>query len=52
MVVVAITKPVTPRNVLKISIDEVVQLSQVVVLPLSVRGDGLPQISWSSAMAS
>jgi hypothetical protein len=52
VVVVAIIKPVQPRNVVEILLDEVAQPPQVVVLPLFLGGDGPPLISWSSAMAS
>jgi hypothetical protein len=38
IVVIAVIKPVQPRNVVKILLDEVVQPPQVVVLPLAVRG--------------
>jgi hypothetical protein len=37
-VVVVVIKPVQPRNVVEILLDEVAQPSQVVVLPLAVRG--------------
>jgi hypothetical protein len=37
-VVVAIIKLVPPRNVVEILVDEVLQSSQVVVLPRPVRG--------------
>jgi hypothetical protein len=52
VVVIAVIKPVQPRNVVEILLDEVAQPPQVVVLPPAVRGDGSPLISWSSAMAS
>jgi hypothetical protein len=42
VVVVAVIKPVQPRNVVEILLDEVAQPPQVVVLPPAVRGDGLP----------
>jgi hypothetical protein len=38
VVVVAVIKPVPPRNVVEIPLDEVVQPPQVVVLPPVVRG--------------
>jgi hypothetical protein len=38
VVVVAIIKPVPPRNVVEILLDEVAQSPQVVVLPPAVRG--------------
>jgi hypothetical protein len=38
VVVVAVIKPVQPRNVVEILLDEVTQLLQVVVLPLAIRG--------------
>jgi hypothetical protein len=38
IVVVTVIKPVPPRNVVEILLDEVAQLPQVVVLPLAVRG--------------
>jgi hypothetical protein len=37
-VVIAVIKPVPPHNVVEILVDEVVQPSQVVVLPPAVRG--------------
>jgi hypothetical protein len=37
VVVVAVIKPVQPRNVVEILLDEVAQPPQVVVLPLAVR---------------
>jgi hypothetical protein len=37
-VVVAVLKPVQPRNVVEILLDEVAQPPQVVVLPPAVRG--------------
>jgi hypothetical protein len=52
VVVAAVIKPVQPRNVVEILLDEVAQPPQVVVLPPAVRGDGPQLISWSSAMAS
>jgi hypothetical protein len=38
VVIVVVIKPVQPRNVVDILLDEVVQLPQVVVLPPAVRG--------------
>jgi hypothetical protein len=38
VVVVAVIKPVQPRNVVEILLDEVAQPPQVVVLPPDVRG--------------
>jgi hypothetical protein len=38
VVVVAVIKPVQPRNVVEILLDEVAQPPQVVVLPPAVRG--------------
>jgi hypothetical protein len=38
VVVVAVIKPVQPRNVVEILLDEVTQPPQVVVLPPAVRG--------------
>jgi hypothetical protein len=38
VVIVAIIKPVQPRNVVEILLDEVAQPPQVVVLPPAVRG--------------
>jgi hypothetical protein len=38
VIVVAVIKPVPPRNVVEILLEEVVQPPQVVVLPLAVRG--------------
>jgi hypothetical protein len=38
VVVIAIIKPVQPRNVVEILLDEVAQPLQVVVLPPAVRG--------------
>jgi hypothetical protein len=38
VVVVAVIKPLPPRNVLEILLDKVVQPLQVVVLPPTVRG--------------
>jgi hypothetical protein len=38
VVVVAVIKPVPPRNVVEILLDEVAQPPQVVVLPPAVRG--------------
>jgi hypothetical protein len=45
VVVAAVIKPVQPRNVVEILLDEVAQPPQVVVLPPAVRGDGPPLIS-------
>jgi hypothetical protein len=38
VIVVAVIKPVQPRNVVEILVDEVMQLPQVVVLPPALRG--------------
>jgi hypothetical protein len=38
VVVIAVMKPVQPRNVVEILLDEVAQPPQVVVLPPAVRG--------------
>jgi hypothetical protein len=38
VVVIAVIKPVQPRNVIEILLDEVAQPPQVVVLPPAVRG--------------
>jgi hypothetical protein len=37
-IVIAVIKPVPPRNVVEILVDELAQSPQVVVLPLAVRG--------------
>jgi hypothetical protein len=38
VIMIVVIKPVPPRNVVEILLDEVVQPPQVVVLPLGVRG--------------
>jgi hypothetical protein len=38
VIIVAVIKPVPPRNVVEILLDEVAQPTQVVVLPSAIRG--------------
>jgi hypothetical protein len=42
VVVIAVIKPIQPRNVVEILLDEVAQPPQVVVLPPAVRGRRAP----------
>jgi hypothetical protein len=50
VIVVTVIKPMPPRNVVEIILDEVAQPPQVGVLPPAVRGDEPSLISWRSAM--
>jgi hypothetical protein len=52
VIVVAVIKPVPPRNVVEILLDEVAYRRRLGFFHWPSGGDGPPLISWSSAMAS
>jgi hypothetical protein len=52
VVVIAVIKPVPRRNIVDILLDEVAQRRKLWFFHRPSGGDGLPLISWSSAMAS
>jgi hypothetical protein len=52
VVVITVIKPVQPRNVVEILLDEVAQPRKLWFFHRPSGGDGPPLISWSSAMAS